>query len=185
MRTPSGERVSDRRTSGCRARGASCRRKSSRVRFFKVDGHGGLRSVSSVRRCVESLCASRTAAHRGRSKRDMAGGAAAGVDITTLNKVRATTSLIGGRGAASTRSFHARSTSLILVDNVVSGAEWVASAMTYDYRTPSREVDALWATDRRRRALRARMRSAFDNRRDSWPPTRTRRTRMWSLASRP
>jgi glycerate-2-kinase len=87
----------------------------------------------------------------------------AGIDITTLNKVRATTSLLaGGALLRHVRSTHSQS--LILVDNVVSGAEWVASAMTYDYRPSGEEVDALWSSIDLDANLRAKMRSAFENR---------------------
>jgi len=87
----------------------------------------------------------------------------AGVDITTLNQVRATTSLIaGGALLRSVRSAH--STSLILVDNVISGARWVASAMTYEYNPSPEEAEALWATISVSGSLRARMLSAFQTR---------------------
>jgi hydroxypyruvate reductase len=87
----------------------------------------------------------------------------AGVDITTLNQIRATTSLIaGGAVLRYVRSTHSKS--LILVDNVVSGARWVASAMTYEYRPSSDEVEALWATIDVDTALRTKMQSAFENR---------------------
>jgi glycerate 2-kinase len=87
----------------------------------------------------------------------------AGVDITTLNQIRASTSLIGG-GALLRHVRAAKSISLILVDNVVSGAQWVASAMTYDYRPTSREVDDLWASIDDRESVRAKMRAAFAQR---------------------
>jgi glycerate-2-kinase len=65
-----------------------------------------------------------------------------GVDITTLNKIRAATSSIAG-GAVLRHVQTSRSESLILVDNVISGARWVASSMTYDYRPERSEVTAL------------------------------------------
>jgi glycerate 2-kinase len=87
----------------------------------------------------------------------------AGVDITTLNQIRATTSLIaGGAVLRYVRSTNAKS--LILVDNVVSGPHWVASAMTYEYTPSSDEVDALWGTIDVDAPLRVKMRSAFENR---------------------
>lgn len=65
-----------------------------------------------------------------------------GVDITTLNQLRAAASEIaGGAVLHSVRS--ARSASFILVDNVVSGAPWVASALTYDYVPSSQELATL------------------------------------------
>lgn len=88
----------------------------------------------------------------------------AGVDITTLNQIRASTSLIGG-GALLRHVRAASSTSLILVDNVVSGAQWVASAMTYDYEPTSRAVDELWGLIDVDESLRSRMRAAFAKRR--------------------
>ncbi len=92
------------------------------------------------------------------------GALRAGVDITTLNEIRASTSLIGG-GALLRHVRAARSTSLILVDNVVSGAQWVASAMTYDYEPTSRAVDELWGLIDVDESLRSRMRAAFAKRR--------------------
>jgi glycerate 2-kinase len=65
-----------------------------------------------------------------------------GVDITTLNKIRAATSAIAG-GAILREVQTTRSVSLIMVDNVVSGARWVASSMTYDYQPESQEVHKL------------------------------------------
>jgi len=65
-----------------------------------------------------------------------------GADISTLNKIRAATSSIAGGGVL--RSVRTnRSESLILVDNVISGARWVASSMTYDYLPERDEVTAL------------------------------------------
>ena len=66
-----------------------------------------------------------------------------GADITTLNMIRAASSLIAG-GAVLRHVGTARSESFILVDNVVSGAEWVASAMTYDFRPSEAFVSELW-----------------------------------------
>jgi hydroxypyruvate reductase len=87
----------------------------------------------------------------------------AGVDITTLNQIRATSSLIaGGALLRSVRS--ARTKSLILVDNVVSGAPWVASAMTYDYLPTIDEVHALWAKIDVDASLRLKLLAAFEER---------------------
>ncbi|MDE3065017.1 MAG: DUF4147 domain-containing protein, partial [Acidobacteriota bacterium] len=52
---------------------------------------------------------------------------ALGWDVTRLNHLRAATSLIGG-GAVLRRVRSARSRSLIMVDNALEGAPWVASA---------------------------------------------------------
>jgi glycerate 2-kinase len=62
---------------------------------------------------------------------------ATGADITTLNKIRASSSQIAGGGVVR-RVRTPRSQSFVLVDNVISGAEWVASGMTYDY-APTRD----------------------------------------------
>ena len=67
-----------------------------------------------------------------------------GLDITTLNRLRAGTSLIAG-GAVLRHVRTPQSASFIMVDNVVSGAAWVASAMTYDYRPSREEMGALVA----------------------------------------
>ena len=65
-----------------------------------------------------------------------------GVDITTLNRLRAATSQIaGGRILRHVRT--ATSLSLILVDNVVSGARWVASGLTYDATFVDEDVNEL------------------------------------------
>jgi glycerate 2-kinase len=66
----------------------------------------------------------------------------AGVDITTLNKLRAATSAIAGGGVLR-HVGTASSRSLILVDNVISGAEWVASGLTFDYEPTPQEVLSL------------------------------------------
>ena len=92
------------------------------------------------------------------------GALRAGVDITTLNQIRASTSLIGG-GALLRHVRAAKSTSLILIDNVVSGAQWVASAMTYDYKPTSREANELWGLIHVDQSLRSKMRAAFAKRR--------------------
>jgi glycerate 2-kinase len=65
-----------------------------------------------------------------------------GVDITTLNKVRAATSSIAG-GSILRQVHTERSVALIMVDNVISGAPWVASALTYDYEPTEDDVTAL------------------------------------------
>ena len=65
-----------------------------------------------------------------------------GVDITTLNQLRASTSVIAGGGVLRhVRTSH--SLSLIMVDNVISGAAWVASGLTYDYQPSDSELSAL------------------------------------------
>jgi glycerate-2-kinase len=86
-----------------------------------------------------------------------------GVDITTLNQIRATCSLIAG-GALLRYVRSPRSMSLILVDNVVSGAPWVASAMTYDFFPSDSEVDELWSKVDVDSSLRLKMGAAFGER---------------------
>jgi glycerate-2-kinase len=65
-----------------------------------------------------------------------------GADITTLNKLRAATSRLSG-GAVLRDVQTPRSASVIMVDNVVSGAPWVASGLTYDYLPDESELDEL------------------------------------------
>ena len=65
-----------------------------------------------------------------------------GIDITTLNMIRASSSAIAGGGVLR-HVRTARSQSLILVDNVISGVEWVASGLTYDYQPTREEVTSL------------------------------------------
>lgn len=67
---------------------------------------------------------------------------AMGADITTLNKMRAATSSIAG-GAVLRHVRSARSRSLIMVDNVVSGAEWVASGLTYEFSPTRAQLELL------------------------------------------
>ena len=66
----------------------------------------------------------------------------AGVDITTLNRLRAATSMIAG-GAVLREVTTPDSRALIMVDNVISGAPWVASGLTYEFTPSSTEVAAL------------------------------------------
>lgn len=66
----------------------------------------------------------------------------AGLDITILNQLRAATSAIAG-GLVLRHVRTRRSISLIMVDNVVSGEEWVASGLTYDFGPSSAELVAL------------------------------------------
>ncbi|MHB2027885.1 MAG: DUF4147 domain-containing protein [Acidimicrobiales bacterium] len=57
---------------------------------------------------------------------------AAGLNITELNTLRAATSVLSG--GAVLRNVHTRdSFALVLVDNAISGASWVASGLTYDH----------------------------------------------------
>ena len=80
-----------------------------------------------------------------------------GADITTLNMIRAASSQIAG-GAVLRHVGTSRSTSFILVDNVISGARWVASALTYDFQPSEDEMVALWDTiDLTDVGLRARL----------------------------
>jgi glycerate-2-kinase len=86
-----------------------------------------------------------------------------GADITTLNQIRATCSLIAG-GALLRYLRSQDSMSLILVDNVVSGAPWVASAMTYDFFPSVSDVDSLWSKIDVNSSMRSKMRAAFEER---------------------
>ncbi len=65
-----------------------------------------------------------------------------GANITTLNQLRAASSGIAG-GAILRRVRTPKSLALIMVDNVVSGARWVASGLTFDYQPSREEVQAL------------------------------------------
>ena len=67
---------------------------------------------------------------------------ATGMDITALNQLRAATSQIAG-GAVLRHVRTPRSLTLLMVDNVVSGAPWVASGLTYDYRPSLDDVRRL------------------------------------------
>ncbi len=65
-----------------------------------------------------------------------------GANITVLNQLRAASSQIAG-GAVLGHVRTARSLTLLMVDNVVSGAPWVASGLTYDYRPTPKDVKKL------------------------------------------
>lgn len=100
---------------------------------------------------------------------------ASGLDITTLNKIRAICSEIAG-GAILRHVGTERSLALIMVDNVVSGAAWVASALTFDYQPVDQEVTSLIAeiglSDT---ALGDKILEAFEHRRVAMlRPVRTR-----------
>lgn len=56
----------------------------------------------------------------------------AGFDITELNTLRAATSVLSG-GAVLRHVRTAHGVTLVLVDNAISGAPWVASGLTYDH----------------------------------------------------
>ena len=59
-----------------------------------------------------------------------------GLDITALNRLRASTSMISG-GAVLRHVRTPSSLTLVMVDNVISGAPWVGSGLTYEF-SPSR-----------------------------------------------
>jgi glycerate-2-kinase len=101
-----------------------------------------------------------------------------GLDITTLNRVRASTSgIAGGRVLQHVRT--ELSCSLIMVDNVLSGARWVASGLTYEFSPSADEVATLMAqlnirdtallerlmiaSERRRRAMAKPVKTAHEN----------------------
>jgi glycerate 2-kinase len=95
----------------------------------------------------------------------------AGIDITTLNQLRAATSQIaGGRILQHLRS--RESLSLLMVDNVVSGAPWVASGLTYEVNFSVVEVEALIdAFQIDDHGLIERIRAASSHRRNSFAST--------------
>ena len=87
-----------------------------------------------------------------------------GMDITELNRLRAATSSIAG-GAVLRHVRTARSIALIMVDNVLSGATWVASALTYDYQPSEDEVTELIERSRLSTTLATNVREASVRRR--------------------
>ena len=68
--------------------------------------------------------------------------ASRGADVVTLNRLRAAVSWLGG-GAVLDHVRTPASLALVLVDVAAGGAQWVASALTYDYRPDDAEVAAL------------------------------------------
>lgn len=65
-----------------------------------------------------------------------------GVDITTLNRARAATSSIAGGAVL----HHVRTRyvlTLIMVDNVISGARWVGSGLTFSYHPRGAQMTSL------------------------------------------
>lgn len=110
---------------------------STLVSFLGADSHGDF-TLFLISGGASSLCAWPSPPLNLLDLRGLWNAAlATGADITTLNRLRAATSSIAG-GAVLRHVRSAHSQSLIMVDNVVSGAEWVASGLTYDY-APSRE----------------------------------------------
>jgi glycerate 2-kinase len=89
-----------------------------------------------------------------------------GMNITELNRLRAATSSIAG-GAVLRYVRTVRSTALIMVDNVVSGATWVASALTYEYQPSEEEVTDLVEKGQLSMALATKVREASERRRTS------------------
>jgi hydroxypyruvate reductase/glycerate 2-kinase len=87
-----------------------------------------------------------------------------GTDITTLNRLRAASSAIAG-GAILRSVRTPRSLSLVMVDNVVSGARWVASGLTFDYEPTRDEVlDLLGVIGRSDTRLASRILDASEDR---------------------
>ena len=88
----------------------------------------------------------------------------AGLDITQLNRLRASTSMIAG-GAVLRKVRTPYSRTLVMVDNVISGAPWVASGLTYEYapayETFEREVEIITPSTS---ALGKIMREAYEQR---------------------
>jgi glycerate 2-kinase len=90
-----------------------------------------------------------------------------GLDITALNKLRAATSSIAG-GAVLRHVRTVRSVALIMVDNVLSGAPWVASALTYEYEPNETDVSSLLGQiDRLGTPLATRVFESSERRRQS------------------
>ncbi len=89
-----------------------------------------------------------------------------GLDITSLNQVRAATSLIAG-GAILSHVRSPRSRALIMVDNLVSGAAWVASGLTYHYRPTAEEFEETLERLRLDPTLSSRLREAHRHRQAS------------------
>ena len=88
----------------------------------------------------------------------------AGLDITQLNQLRASTSLIAG-GAVLRSVRTPCSTTLVMVDNVISGAPWVASGLTYEYAPSGEEFElSLEMISPASGALTAAMRGAYERR---------------------
>ena len=99
-------------------------------------------------------------------------GLAAGVDITTLNRLRAATSgLAGGLALAHVRTPASRA--LVMVDTPVGGARWVASGLTYPYHPRAADLEALIATFALAGELADRVRAAGAARRARWHRGRT------------
>ena len=109
---------------------------------------------------------------------------AAGVNITTLNQLRAATSQLAG-GAVLRLVRSQRSLSLIMVDNVVSGASWVASGLTYDYAPDTDEfVSLLGAVQLMDTPLGARLLDAFSSHATLMTRRSRRATTTWSSPNR-
>ncbi len=103
---------------------------------------------------------------------------ATGAEVVTLNRLRAAVSWLSG-GAVLTRVRTPDSLALVLVDVAVGGAEWVASALTYDYRPDDAEVARLLATaGLETSALGARVRAAAAARRAALAPPRRHTNRV-------
>ncbi|HUX05617.1 MAG TPA: DUF4147 domain-containing protein [Acidimicrobiales bacterium] len=89
----------------------------------------------------------------------------AGLDITALNRLRASTSMISG-GAVLRHVRTPSSLTLVMVDNVISGAPWVGSGLTYEFQPSRADIDGqLDALGPLATPLRERMVEAFEQRR--------------------
>ena len=71
-------------------------------------------------------------------------GLAAGVEITTLNRLRAATSGLAG-GLALTHVRTPASRALVMVDTPAAHPRWVASGLTYPYRPRATDLEAVIA----------------------------------------
>jgi len=99
----------------------------------------------------------------------------AGLDITALNRLRASTSMISG-GAVLRHVRTPSSLTLVMVDNVISGAPWVGSGLTYQFSPSRADLDGqLGVLGLAASPLGDRMVEAFEQR---------RRWMDWSATSR-
>ncbi len=99
-----------------------------------------------------------------------------GVDITTLNRLRASASNLGG-GMLARRVRSADSVVAVMVDNPVSGPRWVASGPFTDFAPSRAELDGLFeavALSPRARGVFRRAAAQRAQRLRSQEPTRTR-----------
>ncbi len=123
--------------------GAGSLRAGERLLTFLAESTDATCTIFLVSGGASSLCARPQAPIDEDDLRELFHAALeSGVDITTLNKLRAATSSIAG-GVVLRHVRTDRSLALVMVDNVISGAPWVASALTYEYEPTQSDVLAL------------------------------------------